>query len=324
MDGANNFRVYPMRFNKFDLNLLVALDALLTERNTTRAANKVNITQSAMSNALNRLREYFEDELLVRVGQKMELTPRAETLCDPVREMLLRFETSIAAKPEFDCSQSDREFTLFVSDYSMQMLIPRVLARASQQRSTVRFRLLPQVSSPARSLERGEADLLVIPHAYCSSDHPTEIIFVEEFACVVWEGSEAAREGITFERYTSAGHVVMTPFESEHPAYESWMMQRYGFTRRIEVTSYNFSSLPYLVVGTELIATVHSRLARALEPSLPIKVLPLPMPMPHLEQAVQWHKYRSADPGIGWLRKLIRDAGAEMNGSGMQRSKGSP
>jgi DNA-binding transcriptional LysR family regulator len=312
-----------MRFKKFDLNLLVALDALLTERNTTRAAEKLNLTQSAMSNALNRLREYFEDELLVRVGQKMVLTPRAEALKDPVRDMLLRFDASIAAKPRFDCSQSDREFTMLVSDYSMQTLIPRALARAAQQHSTVRFRLLPQVSSPARSLERGEADLLVIPHAYCSSDHPPELLFVEEFVCVVWSGSAIAREGITFERYRNAGHVVMVPFESELPAYEGWMMERYGFTRRIEVTSYNFASLPYLVIGTELVATVHARLARTIEASLPIKVFPLPMPMPPLEQAIQWHKYRSSDPGIQWLRDLLRSAGHSMS-EPLSQAKGSP
>lgn len=197
IDAANDFRVNPMRFNKFDLNLLVALDALLTECNTTRAAEKVHITQSAMSSALSRLREYFEDELLVRVGQRMDLTPRAQALRDPVRDLLVRFEASIAAKPEFDCTESDREFTIFVSDYSTQTLMPRALARAAQQGSRVRFRLLPQIASPARALERGEADLLVIPHAYCSPDHPSEIVFSEDFVCVVWNESTAAKSELT-------------------------------------------------------------------------------------------------------------------------------
>jgi DNA-binding transcriptional LysR family regulator len=118
-----------MRFNKLDLNLLVALDALLTER-------------------------------------RMEPTPRADTLQEAVRDVLLRIDTTISAQPDFDPATSDREFTLFVSDYSMQVLIPHALALLSRQRGTVRLKLLPQVAQPFRALERGEADLLIIPAAY--------------------------------------------------------------------------------------------------------------------------------------------------------------
>ena len=185
-----------MRFNKLDLNLLVALDALLTERNITRAAERVHLSQSAMSNALSRLREYFEDDLLVQVGRKMEPTPRAQTLQEAVRDVLLRIDTSIAAVPQFDGSSSDREFILFVSDYTMAVFMPHALALAARQRSTVRFKLLPQVASPARSLERGEADLLIIPKAYCSTDHPAEVVFEEEHVCVVWSESIAQRVAV--------------------------------------------------------------------------------------------------------------------------------
>jgi LysR family transcriptional regulator, nod-box dependent transcriptional activator len=288
-----------MRFNKLDLNLLVALDALLTEQNITRAAERLHLSQSAMSNALSRLREYFEDELLVQVGRKMEPTPRAQTLQEAVRDVLLRIDTSIAAMPQFD--------------YTMATLLPHVLALAARQRSTVRFKLLPQVASPARSLERGEADILVIPKAYCSPDHPAEVILEEDHVCVVWSQSTAARAGMSFERYAEAGHVVMVPTESGQPAFEGWFVQRFGLSRRIAVTAYSFAALPFLVVGTELVATVHARLARSLAASLPITILPVPLPIPKLEQAMQWHKYRASDPGLMWLRQLLKDAAAAMH-----------
>ncbi len=304
-----------MRFNKLDLNLLVALDALLTERNITRAAERVHLSQSAMSNALSRLREYFEDELLVQVGRKMEPTPRAQTLQEAVRDVLLRIDTSIAAVPQFDSSTSDREFILFVSDYTMAMLLPHAMALAARQRSTVRFKLLPQVASPARSLERGEADLLIIPKAYCSPDHPADLVFAEELVCVVWSESTAARAGLSFERYAEAGHVVMVPAETSQPSFEAWFVQRFGLSRRIAITSYSFATLPFLVVGTELVATVHARIARCLAAALPITILPVPLPMPQLEQAMQWHKYRATDPGLIWLRQLMTDAAAAMHAS---------
>lgn len=303
-----------MRFNKLDLNLLVALDALLAERSITRAAERLHLSQSAMSNSLARLREYFEDELLVQVGRQMEPTPRAETLREAVRDVLLRIETSVATQPQFDCTTSDREFRLFVSDYSMAVLMPAALGLAATMGSTARFNLLPQVLNPARALERGEADLLVIPKAYCSADHPTEILYDDSFVCVVWEDSGHAREPMTFERYAGAGHAVMVPVGTAQPAFETWFVQRYGLSRRIEVTTYSFSALPLLVVGTELVATVHARLARRLAPALPVRLLPMPLPMPPLEQAMQWHKYRSTDPGLLWLRGLLQRAALAMPG----------
>lgn len=303
-----------MRFNKLDLNLLVALDALLTERSITRAAERLHLSQSAMSSSLGRLRDYFKDELLVQVGRQMEPTPRAAVLREAVRDVLMRIETSVAAQPEFDCTASDREFRLFISDYSMAVLMPHALELAARQRSTARFNLLPQVSNPVRSLERGEADLLIIPKAYTSADHPTEIVFDDGFVCVVWEGSSHAREPMTFERYAGAGHAVMVPVNTSQPAFESWFVQRYGMSRRIELTTYSFAALPLLVVGTEMVATVHARLARRLAPALPVKVLPMPLPMPLLEQALQWHKYRSLDPGLLWLRGLLQQAARLMPG----------
>jgi LysR family nod box-dependent transcriptional activator len=311
-----------MRFNKLDLNLLVALDALLAARSITRAAERMHLSQSAMSNALRRLRDYFEDELLVQVGRQLELTPRAEVLREAVRDVLLRIDTSIATQPQFDCTTSDREFRLCISDYTMEVLVPRVLAAAACQRSTVRFNLLPQVRNPAQALEHGDADLLVIPKAYCSAEHPAEILFTDEFACVVWSGSSHARQGLSFERYAGAGHVVMQPVGTDQPAFESWFVQRYGLSRRIEVTAYSFAALPFLVVGTELVATVHSLLAHGVVKALPVTLLPPPLPMPVFEQAMQWHKYRSQDPGLLWLRTLMQQAARAML-DGNARASGS-
>ena len=121
-----------MRFNRLDLNLLVALDALLTERSITKASERLNLSQSATSNALARLREYFDDELLVQVGRRMEPTPRAEGLRDAVRDVLVRVDATIAIQPEFDPSKSDRIFRIFVSDYTQMVFAPHLLALAHE------------------------------------------------------------------------------------------------------------------------------------------------------------------------------------------------
>lgn len=305
-----------MRFNRLDLNLLVALDALLTERSITKAAERLNLSPSATSNALARLRDYFDDELLVQVGRKMEPTPRAALLQEAVRDVLVRVDSTIAIQPEFDPSTSDRVFRIFVSDYTQMVFAPHVLALASQERCSARFEFLPQVSNPQRSLERGEADLLIIPRGFLSPDHPLEVLYTEEFVCVVWRDSPMARGELTFERYLAAGHVLMQPPGGVGDSFEAWFAKRSGVTRRVAVTSYGFSALPALVVGTDLIATVHGRLARALQAAWPIELRPPPLPITAIEQGMQWHKYRTQDPGLVWLRKLFQRAAQRMDTSG--------
>ena len=139
-------RETPMRFNKLDLNLLVALDHLLHLRSVSGAAARMNMTQSAMSNALLRLRDYFDDELLVKIGRRMELTPRAEALKDAVRDVLVRVEWTIATTSEFDPAHSDRQFNVLVSDYTLATLIPQALALLPERGA----RRPVQLSSPGR------------------------------------------------------------------------------------------------------------------------------------------------------------------------------
>ncbi|HEY9108246.1 MAG TPA: LysR family transcriptional regulator [Roseateles sp.] len=302
-----------MHFNKLDLNLLVALDALLTEHSISRAAERLHMSQPAMSNALGRLRDYFDDPLLVQVGRRMEPTPRAETLRDSVRDVLVRIDATITAQPRFDAAQSDREFNLLVSDFTLSVLGSHLLSLAARQSATVRFQFHSQVENPQRALERGEADMLVIPSGFCSPDHPTETLFEEEFCCVVWSGSRLARQGqLSFADYTAAGHVVMQP-PGGGTSFETWFMQRYGVSRRIEVSSFSFATAPSLVVGTERIATLHGRLARLAARYLPVTLLQAPMPMPRMEQAIQWHQHRTQDPGLVWLRELLRSAARAMD-----------
>jgi DNA-binding transcriptional LysR family regulator len=308
-----------MRFKKLDLNLLVALDALLTEKNVTRAGERVFLSQSTMSNALSRLRQYFDDDLLVQVGGRMELTPRAALLHDAVRDVLVRIDTTIAAKPAFDPTESEREFTLFVSDYSMEVLIPGMLALASEQRSRVRFNLQPQVSQPHRHLERGEADLLIIPTAFCSPDHPLDLLFEDHFVCVVWQGSALAQGELTQERYLKARHVAMRPPGGGQPVFDTWLAGEHGLSREIGLATYSFSAIPHLVVGTDLIGTVHRRLAVHLRPLLPLEIRPVPLPMHAFSQAMQWHKYLTRDPGLIWLRGLLKETASRMGSEGVAR-----
>jgi DNA-binding transcriptional LysR family regulator len=297
-----------MRFNKLDLNLLVALDALLKERSVKRAAEEVNLSPSAMSNSLARLREYFDDELLVQIGRRMELTSRAQYLQDVVRDVLLRIDSSIATQPAFEPDHSDRRFRIFASDFTQMVLAPEVLSLATKARATVRFEFLPQVSQPDRELERGEADLLIIPTIFTSAEHPREVLFYEDFVCMVWRDGALARGELTFDRYVNAEHVIMQPSGGRADAFEAGFLKKRGIARNVAVSTYSFVTLPALVSGTDRVATVHSRIARRLVQAWPLEIRPMPMPFDRMEEAMQWHQFRANDPGLVWLRGLLIEA----------------
>jgi LysR family transcriptional regulator, nod-box dependent transcriptional activator len=294
-----------MRFNKLDLNLLVALDALLSERSISRAAAKVHLTQSAMSNALGRLRNYFGDALLVQVGRTMEPTPRALELANPVRETLLRVSATVTRRPTFHPQHSSRLFRLLVSDYTLMALMPEVIRRAHMEAPGIRFEMCPFTENPLRALEHTEVDLLIVPKEYCSSEHPSVTLADETFCCVMWEGSALAAEPLTAERYLSAGHLVVLPGQGQ-ASLEEWFFRRLGVARRIEMTTFSFTASAYLLRGTERIATIHRRLADQAAKSEPIVIRDVPLAMPKMEQTIQWHSLRSTDPGLHWLRNLLK------------------
>ncbi|WEE79795.1 LysR family transcriptional regulator [Comamonas testosteroni] len=302
-----------MRFNKLDLNLLVALDMLLSEASISRAAEQLHMSQPAMSNALSRLRTYFEDELLVQVGRRMELTPRAEMLKDAVRDVLVRIDSSITAQPEFVPATSNREFRIFVSDFTLSTLMPYVLARAYAQGPRIRFSLLPQVEEPTRSLERAEVDMLVMPSNFCTPEHPTENLFSERFQCLVWEQSPLAHGALSVDRYLAAGHVEMRPPAINASSLEAQLFTREGLSRRVDVTCFSFASAPALIVGTDRIATVHGRLAKQATARYPVVIREAPLELPPMNQVLQWHCYRTNDPGIAWLRGIFHSAVLDMD-----------
>src|SRR5687768_6327442 len=206
-----------MDLHLFDLNLLVALDVLLTERNVTRAGNRLNLSQSAMSGALSRLRHHFRDELLVPVGRQMVLTPLAEGLVQPVRDILLRIRGTLGSKPQFDPATASRHLSLAVSDYVSEVLLADVLRLARCEAPGITFELRPVGRRAGEDLESGALDFLISPEGYVSPSQPTEVLFEDSYTCVVWAGNKAVGKTLTLEQYLDLGHVVVNVAGNEPP-----------------------------------------------------------------------------------------------------------
>jgi DNA-binding transcriptional LysR family regulator len=301
-----------MHFEQLDLNLLVALDALLTERSITAAGVRVHLTQSAMSGALSRLREFFNDELLTQVGRKMVPTPLGESLADPVRQILLQIKSTINAKPGFAPATSTRHFSVMMSDYVDTVLMSEVLRRAELEAPRVRFNVMSNdVTTPVEFLERADVDLMIMPHEYLSNKHPLQDLYTDDYACVVWKDNPLVGDSISKQQYLDMGHVVLQFGRGRIPVQDEWFLTTLGVTRRIEVLAMNFNSVPQHIVGSRRVATIHRRLAEYYARYLPLKILEPPYELPSLTEAVQWHRLFDADAGNLWLRTLFRQVASE-------------
>lgn len=294
-----------MRFKHLDLNLLVALDVLLEEQNITRAATRLHMTQSSTSGVLGRLRTYFEDDLFVQVGRKMMPTPLARDLEIPVREVLLKIQTSITAKPVHEISESKRHFRIMASDYLISVLFADVIQAVNCEAPHITFELMSPGETALEMLMRGEVDLMIAPESFAPKDHPSQLLFAEEHVCVVWEGNTSIGEHMTLERYLELGHVAVAFGRSRTPGIEEWFMSQYGCKRRLEVITHDFNTLAQLVIGTERIATMHRRLAQLYTRNLPLRIRPTPVDLPTMKEYMCWHRSLDRDPVLRWLREKL-------------------
>jgi len=297
--------------HRFDLNLLVTLDALLTEKNVTHAGRRMNLSQPAMSGALARLRTLFKDDLLVPVGRRMVLTPLAEDLMQPVRNVLLQIQATIADKPQFDPSTSNRHFSIAVSDYVTSVLMVDFLCKSKTTSPGITFELRRRGRRAIDDLECGKLDLLITPEVYGSDLHPQEPLFEDTHSCIAWNKNRKVGTTISLDHYLQLGHVFVHGEEVGALNYDERVLRSLNHKRRVEVLVSDFDLVPELIVGTDRIATVATRLAQKYARVLPIKLLPVPIDIPPIVEVLQWHRAHDHDPAHLWLRGELRAAAGD-------------
>ena len=297
-----------MRFRGLDLNLLVALDALLTEQNVSVAAERVFLSQSAMSGALARLRDYFRDDLLVSAGRRMILTPRAEQLIAPVQAVLMQIDTTIATPSEFSPFDTEREFKIVTSDFATLIMVAPAIRLMSAIAPKARFALEMVDETATDKLERGLVDVVISPRQYVFLGNPMRVLFEEEHAVIGWAGNTHIKDTLSRELFFSLGHVAVRFSHARAPVFEEWLVQASGERRRIEVFTPSFATLPSLVVGGQRIATVHRRLAELFAATAPLNIYPMPIDVPRLDMCAQWHALKDDDAGLRWVVSQLEAA----------------
>lgn len=309
-----------MKLSQFDLNLLVALDALLTEKNVTHAGMRIHLSQSATSAALARLRNFFQDQLLVPVGGKMVLTPMAHDLVGPVRNLLLQAQATIATQARFDPMASRRNFSVAVSDYVATVFMADALTLVQRQAPYVTFELVPTSERAVEALEAGTLDFLIAPDVFASKSHPKVPLFEDTHTVIAWTGNKRVKNKMSVKEYLNLGHIAIHVGEGAGPNFDELFLRRLKYKRRAEVVAHSFDVVPHLVVGTNRIATVATRLARKYARFLPLRLIPLPVEVPAMTEVLQWHKYHDQDPAYTWLRGILREQAAKLPGHLIARS----
>lgn len=298
----------PTHLANLDLNLLSVLEALLSERSVTRAARRLGRTQPAVSAALAKLRRHFGDELLLRSGNRYELSPLAVQLVEPVEVATAAARRVFSAQPTFDPAHSTREFVVLMSDYSLAVLgepLARLTAyRAPQVRLHVQQTSTDAVDHAHDVLRT--ADALVLPHGFLS-DLPHADLYTDDWVCLASTDNDAVEEELTTDQLSELPWVVTyhrpTAFT---PA--TLQMRARGIEPRISMVVESFVTLPLLITGTDRVALIQHRLADRFRGVPGLRVLECPFPADPLVEALWWHPMNTHDPAHRWLRELIAEA----------------
>lgn len=305
-----------VNLGRIDLNLLVHLRALLTERSVTQAANRVGIGQSAMSHNLARLRDLFSDELLTRGPEGMRLTPRAITLLEPVQTMLAQVESLVSREQTFDPATAARTFRFGLPDSMEILFMPALLARMREVAPGIHLRLYNFDAS--RLLDDLDADEMDIAIGYDvlqqgQIHHKRRKLFTESYICMFNAEKTGITPPISLDDYVRLPHVLTSLRPTRNPrGIVDDALEKLGLHRSVALTTARFLTVPSLVARAPVIVTMQSRLARLFAAELGLSLSPLPIELREVTVSMLWHASYDRDPAHAWLREQVALLAAEL------------
>jgi DNA-binding transcriptional LysR family regulator len=291
----------------FNLNLLVALDALLGERSVSAAAKLTRVTPSAMSHSLAELRALLDDPLLVRSGRAMVLTPRAEALGPQLRKLLLDAKRLLAGSAVFDPTTAERRFVIAAPDFLATLLLPPLLEAMALEAPGIVLEIVPSVRrGNAWLLETGELDLALGAIVDHSSAIRRMDLCTEGFACAARKGHPSIRGKLDLRAYVETPHLVITLGDDTAPTWIDQALAKLGKQRRVAVRVRYFMAAPLVISQSDLLLTGPSMLIRYFARLVPLQVLAPPVDLPTYPEEAYWHQRFDDDPAHTWLRQLVQ------------------
>jgi DNA-binding transcriptional LysR family regulator len=300
------FAIHIMNLSSIDLNLLVALDALISEVHVGRAARKIGLSQPAVSHALNRLRELFADPLLVRVGSRMELTPRAAGLQEPLVEALQKVQSLLVAD-SFEPGRSSRRFSVMMPDHIAHLFVPALVNRVRSDAPGVRLAVLQWQSPASLKIDRVRSiDLLISCSTTEIAGFQKEPLFTDTEVTVVRKEHPSASRMKYLKTFLNSSHVAVVG-----RGLDSWLQQE-RLARQIGLRVSSYLQALQVVARADLIAFVPKRLAESLAGPLSLAVLPPAIDPGKYREYLFYPRRAVQDPGSAWLRKLTLEIGEQL------------
>jgi len=287
--------------HRIDLNLLVSLDMLLAERNVTHAAQRLSISQPALSAQLRQLRDLFRDPLLLPAARGMTPTARALELQAPLREMLATLSSLVAERQPFDPAVADNTFRIAATDSIQAAVCVPLIARVRDFAPAVRVALFP-ADSPrlAEQLASGELDLAFSTPQSMPESLKTRPLYDETFLCLLRRGHPAGARPLDLDVFCGLDHVLVSPAGGGFAGVVDDVLAQLGRKRRVVASLTSFLVAPALVAESEMICTVPARLARRSGDAL--NILAPPCEVGAFSVAMGWHPRTDSDPAQKWLR----------------------
>ena len=313
-----------VKVNRIDLNLLVYLDALLRERNVTQAANQLNLSQPAMSNGLRRLRELFNDPLLVRTSEGMTPTERALELEPLVREVLSKIDQAVQPRGDFDAASAQRVFRIMASDYAESTLFPSVLGKLRTLAPGLTLDIMTPSDVSFLDVERGKVDMVINRFDSMPQSFHQIHLWDDSFTCVLSPENPVLND-FTLENYLQANHVWVSktgmgvgvgvdPSDVQRLGWVDAALNRLGKKRQIRVFTRHYQAAMTLAEQNDLIVTLPTRAAQLKLNNPRVVLREPPLEIPPLELKMAWSPLLQHNPANKWLRKLIVDTARELNG----------
>ncbi|MEM6625562.1 MAG: LysR family transcriptional regulator [Pseudomonadota bacterium] len=298
---------------RFDLNLLNTFDALWRERSVTRAAQRLNVTQPAVSNALGRLRETFGDELFIRTPSGVEPTERCREIALDVRRALHHVERTLAPHDSFDPKTSERVFRIGSADYFDHVVLPPLMQRLLAEAPRVDLRIVHGLAEAGLdAVDGGDLDFMVAPNM---PEAPKRIaiapIIEERFVLIMREGHPQAGASMDLETYANMTHVTFSQRGDARTQVDD-MLADHGLRRRVGLTSAHHTSIAETVRDTDLVALSPSRLARRYVGKGGVVIASPPLEIPSFHLHLYWSRRLNTDPGAMWLKSLMMDVAASL------------
>ena len=295
--------------SRADLNLLRTLFALLEERHVTRAAKRCFLSQPAMSRALERLRETFGDELLVRVGRQYERTARGERLLRDLESLLPRVDLLLKGE-QFDPAHSEERFRLTMTDHACVVILPDLVRRVSSGAPKSRLEVIPWHDGRFDDVEAGRLDL-VLDVSGAPSKLNSEILFSDSFVCVVASRHPFKKSRFTLNEFLKYRHVVVDVLSGQQTPVDR-PLAVLGLKRSVGLVLPYFLPACLAVAQSNMILTTPSRLARKLATTAGVRVIKAPREIAGFKYQMSWHARLTADPAHAWFRDQIRAVAREL------------